>query len=380
MENGKERLNNLIKQAASVHILNVVYFLAMIVLTGFAFSLSPQSGLQSIAPLLSISLILFLVLSFKCAMHYYSSLQQKIPIEQFELLVTVCNVCVTIMLLSTLNDGIASHSIVTLLNSFMPALLIVLITPLTWKKPKDVKYYGFFGFLEWGLLFVVLAWSGNVAFNLISERAYVSVATNIIVLSGPMFLGWMRGQYMNRVLIKMHEEIYVDTLTKIPNRKAYYDFYDSWRAKVAKKQADKDGLGVLLADVDHFKAFNDHYGHDVGDSCLRDVAENLSKMIESLPGAEVYRYGGEEFVVLFPVNKDELHGLLEGTPFSDWLQGTLRLPMDHAKSPYGKVTLSGCLTHVSNNFIYTNNALGVVGLVDHKLYKAKERRAILVFD
>lgn len=380
MENGRDRLNNLIKQAASVHILNVVYFLAMIVLTGFAFSLSPQNNFDTLSPLLNISFILFLVFFFKCAMHYYSTLQQKIPIEQFELLVTVCNVCVTLMLLSTLNDGRASSSIVTLLNSFMPALLIVLITPLTWRKPSDIKYYGFFGFLEWAILLVVLAWSSNVIFNLLLERSYFSVATNIVVLLGPIFLGWMRGQYMNRVLNKMHEEIYVDTLTKIPNRKAYYDFYDAWRAKVSKKQVNKDGFAVLLADVDHFKAFNDHYGHDVGDSCLREVARNLSEIAKTLPGAEVYRYGGEEFVMLFPANKDELETLLEETLLSDWLKGTLRLPMDHVKSPYGKVTLSGCLTHVSNNFIYTNNALGVVGLVDHKLYKAKERRAILVFE
>lgn len=80
---------------------------------------------------------------------------------------------------------------------------------------------------------------------------------------------------------------FVDELTEVPSRRAL--------------MADAKKLGgnycVAMADVDHFKAFNDTYGHDVGDDVLRMVAARLSA-VEG--GGKAYRYGGEEFTILFP--------------------------------------------------------------------------------
>lgn len=80
---------------------------------------------------------------------------------------------------------------------------------------------------------------------------------------------------------------YKDDLTGLPARRAL--------------MRDLDGLGGLytaaMVDVDHFKKFNDRYGHDVGDQVLRMVAARLG----SAPGGcRAYRYGGEEFTLLFP--------------------------------------------------------------------------------
>jgi diguanylate cyclase (GGDEF)-like protein len=79
---------------------------------------------------------------------------------------------------------------------------------------------------------------------------------------------------------------FVDELTEVPSRRAL--------------MADAKKLGgsycVAMADVDHFKAFNDTYGHDVGDDVLRMVAARLA----GVDGGKVYRYGGEEFTILFP--------------------------------------------------------------------------------
>ena len=79
---------------------------------------------------------------------------------------------------------------------------------------------------------------------------------------------------------------YHDPLTGLPGRRAL------------KEALDRVGgaYAVAMADVDHFKRFNDTYGHEVGDEVLRSVATRLR---EALPGAEVFRYGGEEFAILF---------------------------------------------------------------------------------
>ena len=79
---------------------------------------------------------------------------------------------------------------------------------------------------------------------------------------------------------------YHDGLTGLPGRRALKDALD--RAGGA--------YVVAMADVDHFKRFNDTYGHEVGDEVLRTVATRLK---EALPEAEVFRYGGEEFTILF---------------------------------------------------------------------------------
>ncbi|SCX83070.1 GGDEF domain-containing protein [Thiohalorhabdus denitrificans] len=80
---------------------------------------------------------------------------------------------------------------------------------------------------------------------------------------------------------------FVDELTGLPGRRAL------------EEQLQRMGPGVVVAmlDVDHFKKFNDRYGHQVGDQVLRKVAGHLSRMEG---GGRAFRYGGEEFTVLFP--------------------------------------------------------------------------------
>lgn len=81
--------------------------------------------------------------------------------------------------------------------------------------------------------------------------------------------------------------VYEDDLTGLPARRAL--------------MGDLHGIGgtysAAMVDVDHFKGFNDRYGHDVGDQVLRMVAARLAK---APGGARAYRYGGEEFTLLFP--------------------------------------------------------------------------------
>jgi len=88
----------------------------------------------------------------------------------------------------------------------------------------------------------------------------------------------------------------VDSLTGIANRRRFDEVLrDEWRRSLRSSRV----LTVVLADVDHFKAFNDRYGHAGGDACLRQVGETLSRLCRR-PGEMAARYGGEEFALVLP--------------------------------------------------------------------------------
>jgi diguanylate cyclase (GGDEF)-like protein/PAS domain S-box-containing protein len=87
-----------------------------------------------------------------------------------------------------------------------------------------------------------------------------------------------------------------DDLTGLPNRRAFEEvFDDEWR----RAARDMSKLGLIMLDVDRFKAFNDLYGHQAGDDCLRAVARAIERPLRR-PADFAARYGGEEFVVVLP--------------------------------------------------------------------------------
>lgn len=87
-----------------------------------------------------------------------------------------------------------------------------------------------------------------------------------------------------------------DGLTGLANRRR---FDDHWRDEWLRALRNATPLAVVMLDVDHFKAYNDHFGHLEGDECLRRVAEVLKASIRR-SGELVARYGGEEFVAVMP--------------------------------------------------------------------------------
>ena len=85
----------------------------------------------------------------------------------------------------------------------------------------------------------------------------------------------------------------VDGLTGIPNHRQFQALLDK---EIARHRKAGAGLALLLLDIDHFKNFNDSYGHQLGDEVLRTVAQTLRRTVR--PGDHVARYGGEEFTVI----------------------------------------------------------------------------------
>jgi two-component system, chemotaxis family, response regulator WspR len=88
----------------------------------------------------------------------------------------------------------------------------------------------------------------------------------------------------------------LDGLTGIANRRSFDTVIDrEWRLA----QRHQNPIALLLVDVDHFKLYNDHYGHQRGDECLRQIAASLRDGAQR-PTDLAARYGGEEFAVLLP--------------------------------------------------------------------------------
>lgn len=115
------------------------------------------------------------------------------------------------------------------------------------------------------------------------------------------FLRSERGQALSEQLRRSREQLqrlaHSDPLTGLPNRRQF-DAYlsECWTAQCGTGRE----LALLLIDVDHFKPYNDRYGHPAGDECLRLVARAVADCVQNRGPGLAARWGGEEFAVLLP--------------------------------------------------------------------------------
>ncbi|MEH6649912.1 MAG: GGDEF domain-containing protein [Motiliproteus sp.] len=102
----------------------------------------------------------------------------------------------------------------------------------------------------------------------------------------------------------IHQSLH-DPLTGIPNRRMYDEIVKS---QLGRAKRDHSNVGVILLDIDFFKAYNDHYGHEQGDQCLKQVASVL-KHIAGRASDVVARSGGEEFSIFISDDGCDIHAL-----------------------------------------------------------------------
>ncbi|MEO5732996.1 MAG: diguanylate cyclase [Rubrivivax sp.] len=158
--------------------------------------------------------------------------------------------------------------------------------------------------------------------------------------------------------------VYIDGLTGVHNRR-YFDerLTEEWGRAVRGGTS----LSVLMIDVDFFKRYNDRYGHQSGDDCLRHIAAALRSALKR-PGDMVARYGGEEFVCLLP--DTALPGALA---LAGELGAAVRaLRIDHAASdvlPVVSVSIGAC----SKLDDTVGSAAALLREADAQLYIAKSR-------
>ena len=153
-----------------------------------------------------------------------------------------------------------------------------------------------------------------------------------------------------------------DGLTGIANRRRFDDTLKrSWRQ--ALRHASP--LSLIMADIDHFKAYNDTYGHMAGDECLRSVARTLADTLKR-PGDLAARYGGEEFAIV--LEDTTLAGAAHLA--EDMRQAVFALGMPHQGSGVSDVvTLTlGVATAIPRPGQLPQSLLG---MADRKLYEAK---------
>ena len=377
---GSEKIQDFVKQAASMHVVNTVYYISLLVLALFSQNISNESNSVSMDLWLHASAAILLLSSiFKITINFSEWLKDSIKTEQRELILTFLNVMATVTLVSSINESGLGGDILMLLSYILPALLFVFISPLTWNK-KHREFVGIFGFIEWSMLFGVTFWSMLSIYMLFIIGDYLGLTSNLIILVGPFLLKAVRKAQIETLIGKMYVEIYNDPLTGIKNRKAFYEYYD--RVREGNKMSDFgfSGLMVIFVDIDHFKAYNDHYGHEMGDDCLREVASFLQNVTDERDGWEVFRYGGEEFLLVSPMNESDWEALRKDSLIEKWSKRELFLPRDHQASNFGKVTLSAGGCFVSTEDIYTMNAGMITKIADKKLYEAKEERAIILLD
>lgn len=153
-----------------------------------------------------------------------------------------------------------------------------------------------------------------------------------------------------------------DALTGTRNRRMFDEHLDLiWKQAVANQR----GMAVVLIDIDHFKAYNDYYGHQAGDQALRRVAQAVQKIIRR-PSDLLTRYGGEEFAaILYEVDAAQAREIAER------IRGAVgELGIEHRTSKTsGRVTISIGVAVVEPTA--NRSPSGAVQLADQALYEAK---------
>ncbi|MEC4805634.1 MAG: diguanylate cyclase [Jaaginema sp. PMC 1079.18] len=156
----------------------------------------------------------------------------------------------------------------------------------------------------------------------------------------------------------------LDDLTQVANRRLFQEtLYKEWR----RMRRESQPLSLILCDIDYFKQYNDTYGHQVGDYCLRKVGQVLTQNVNR-PADLVARYGGEEFAVILP--NTEVEG---ATVVAEKIRSAIAAEaLVHAKSDVAPwVTASfGVATSIPDRVLSPETLICVADLC---LYEAKKQ-------
>ena len=170
-------------------------------------------------------------------------------------------------------------------------------------------------------------------------------------------------------LADVRKESMTDPLTRIANRKA---FDEAMRAAMAAVNDEGEAVTLLLCDIDHFKAFNDNWGHQTGDQVLRLVASCLSENVKGRDTAA--RYGGEEFAVL--LRGTALDAATEVANQIRLTVQTKKLVKKSTGSTLGSITISIGVSQLAPG----ENAENTIRRADACLYGAKHNGRNLVIN
>ena len=238
-------------------------------------------------------------------------------------------------------------------------VLLVLLLP---KKRQELV--GLFLFVA------MLASLADVSLILLASTRYslgwyvsrlLSVVSSVSLLAGLVYQITQLYQELATTHASLLRSSSRDNLTGVYNRNS---FDIAAQTEWQRAQRSRQPLSLVLVDIDHFKRYNDYFGHVQGDVCLHAVAQALARSVHR-PTDMVARFGGEEFVILLPGTRTE--DALRIADNARRAVAALRIP---AHAPGLNVSFSaGCATWDANAGLPDLEALLVAA--DRALYKAK---------
>ncbi len=207
-----------------------------------------------------------------------------------------------------------------------------------------------------------------VSFQLVVDGGRLErvLAALIVVYCVLLFIAVHRlaTAYMSGLVIRLRMQALsrIDALTNLANRRGFDEYLsEMWQNSMRSKQP----LGLMIADVDSFKNYNDHYGHPRGDQALIQTATLLARVASR--GTDMCaRVGGEEFAIILPSTE------IEGTRkiAEEALKAFHEAAIPHAGSPKGILTVS--MGFASTTPVPEDSISAFITRVDQALYKAKD--------
>ncbi len=191
----------------------------------------------------------------------------------------------------------------------------------------------------------------------------IETMNSIIVLILLFLIGTiLRSAHLNSFIAThaLQKAAYTDQLMGIRNRRSFFEDLAEFETGETLHRIS----AIAILDLDNFKLFNDTYGHQSGDNCLKKIGEVLLGL-EKKHNIRCYRYGGEEFTVLF-INsgRDEISSCTTSI-----LEGIHALEIPHSGSVHQVMTASIGVTYIVQGYSKFQSALSVA---DTALYKAKK--------
>ncbi|RXR05225.1 GGDEF domain-containing protein [Pseudoxanthomonas composti] len=215
---------------------------------------------------------------------------------------------------------------------------------LAYRSPVDqIERLSSFRRVDGFPLMVIAAESRNEVLAAWRKAAWVHGTLTLVSVLLCVVLGtWLARQLRLRELAesRMAQLARTDSLTGLANRRAFEEVLENEWARAARQGTS---IGLLMIDVDDFKSFNDTYGHQAGDLCLKRVAEAVRQCARR-PADTPARYGGEEMALILP--GIDLQGL--GEMAESVRLAVLALAVPHMESRTGRflsVSIGASLTH-----------------------------------
>ncbi|AUH52992.1 hypothetical protein CXB49_20470 [Chromobacterium sp. ATCC 53434] len=254
---------------------------------------------------------------------------------------------------------------------FTPREVVLALLLIVWLALWGTRHGGgpYLGYSAYSTLIVLQTYAGILTVVSLCVGALMSEQRQV-----KLELRLQREQLEQQVRIRTlaleqsHAEVLalsrVDPVTGIANRRSFEESLDGEWRRARRLGAP---LGVLMIDIDHFKLYNDHYGHVSGDYCLREVAQAIRSSVRR-PQDLVARYGGEEIVCLLPDTSEDGVGVVGEAV----LAAVRELQLPHAGSALAAiVTISIGGAAILPREAHDSRQL--IEAADRELYRAKQQ-------